>query len=36
VDRPGSSCHRCADLADSGPAYRKTSCHIVPTGPHNN
>ncbi len=25
VDRPGGSGDRCADLADSGPAYRKTS-----------
>ena len=28
VDRPGDSCDRRADLADSGPAYRKTSCHV--------
>src|SRR5215467_11216492 len=31
VDRPGDSCDRRADLADSRPAYRKTSRHL--TGP---
>jgi Endosomal/lysosomal potassium channel TMEM175 len=28
VDRPGDFRDRCADLANSGPAYRKTSCHV--------
>ena len=31
VDRPGGFCDRCADLADSRPAHRRTPCHV--TGP---
>jgi uncharacterized membrane protein len=29
VDRPGDFRDRRADLADSGPAYRKASCHVT-------
>ena len=29
VDRPSGSGDRCAHLADSGPAYRKTPCHVT-------
>jgi uncharacterized membrane protein len=32
VDRTGSSCNRGADLADSGPAHRKTSCGVIGAG----
>jgi uncharacterized membrane protein len=28
LDRSGDLCVGCTDLADSGPAYRKTSCHL--------
>jgi Endosomal/lysosomal potassium channel TMEM175 len=28
LDRSGDLCVGCADLADSGPAYRKTPCHL--------
>src|SRR5205823_11206435 len=29
VDRSGLFCNRCADLAGSRPAHRKTPCHVT-------